>query len=59
MMVKAGRWQELTMTERWLILNGLAAIQARRRTGRARSISVTRLTIHANFETDWHHKAED
>ncbi|QSO52495.1 hypothetical protein JZ785_00590 [Alicyclobacillus curvatus] len=48
MIVKAGRWRDLTMTERWLILNGLAAIQARRRES-TRSVQLTQFKVYTTF----------
>ncbi|QSO46225.1 hypothetical protein [Alicyclobacillus mengziensis] len=51
MIVKAGRWKDLTMSERWLILNGLAAIQARRRESNARSVQLAQLKVYASFPT--------
>ncbi|MCL6452561.1 MAG: hypothetical protein K6T78_02915 [Alicyclobacillus sp.] len=46
MMFRAGRWQQLTMTERWLILNGLVELQRRRRGPQRRGpIHVQRLVV--------------
>lgn len=46
MVFKAGRWKQLSMTERWLILNGLATIQQKRRSQRAQKPTVARLRVY-------------
>ncbi|WP_157062050.1 hypothetical protein [Alicyclobacillus ferrooxydans] len=51
MMVNAGRWKNLTMTERWLILNGLAALQARRRDTGVRFVHIAHMKIHLDTGT--------
>lgn len=45
MVFQAGRWRALTMKERWLLLNGLAAIQKQKNERRRHPIVVTSLTV--------------
>lgn len=46
MVFQAGRWQQLSMTERWLLLNGIAALQKQRRERRRQTVSVTSVLVH-------------